>query len=151
MFAFGVKRYRLGGEEARGRRGVSVGVVEETWGVEGRVVVAVRVWGVGDEFTGRVEAMVGFERCREAWKEDGVEGVVVGGGGAVGPDEVGGCVGDEEEGLRRGAEEEGDEVLAGAGGGSGDDGGGEVVVEMRETEGVVEEGLGWGRWWGFVE
>ena len=115
------------------------------------MVVAVRVWGVGDEFTGRVEAMVGFERCREAWKEDGVEGVVVGGGGAVGPDEVGGCVGDEEEGLGRGAEEEGDEVLAGAGGGSGDDGGGEVVVEMRETEGVVEEGLGWGRWWGFVE
>lgn len=53
--------------------------------------------------------------------------------------------------MRRGAEEEGDEVLAGAGGGSGDDGGGEVVVEMRETEGVVEEGLGWGRWWGFVE
>lgn len=102
--------------------------------------------------------MVRFERGGEAWKEDGVVGVVVvGRGGAVGPDEVGGCVSDEEEGLRRGAEEEGDEVLAGAGGGAGDDWGGEAVevvaavVEMREAEGIVEEGLGWGGWWGFVE
>lgn len=41
--------------------------------------------------------MVRFERGGEAWKEDGVVGIVaVGRGGAVGPDEVGGCVGDEE-------------------------------------------------------
>ena len=90
--------------------------------------------------------MVGFERGREEWKE--VVLVVVGGGGAVGPDEVGACVGDEVELLRRGTEEERDDVFAV--GGSGDDAEGEVG-EIREAEGVVEEGLGWGRWRGFVE
>lgn len=40
VFVFGEKRCRFGGEEARGRGGVGVGVVEETWGVEGGSVVA---------------------------------------------------------------------------------------------------------------
>ncbi len=58
--------------------------------------------------------------------------VVVGGGGAFGPDEITAGVSNEEERLWRGSKEEGDEVLAGTGGGTGDNGGVEVVVVVEE-------------------
>ena len=41
MFVFGVKRCSFGGEDAGGRSVIHVGGIEETWGVEGGVVVAI--------------------------------------------------------------------------------------------------------------
>lgn len=57
----GVEGGGFGGEEAGGGGVVCVGVEVVARSVERSSVVAVRVRRVGDEFTGGVVAMVGFE------------------------------------------------------------------------------------------